>query len=394
MISSHPAAELFPFMSDEELDELAADIRAHGLLEPIVLLDGLVLDGRNRLRACEAAGVEPRFVDWDGSGDPAAWVISKNLKRRHLDTSQRGMVAGHLRHYHAAQAKERQRVGQEAGRHVQHGGLPQICGKPTQDLGPAATSRHERTAAADAARDLNVSPRTVEHAVTVIERGIPELVAAVERGAVAVSAAAEATQFEPEEQRRVVELVEAGASGAEAIREIKRPHVANNSGDNEWYTPPEFIEAARLVMGSIDLDPASSEVANRTVGAERIYTAADDGLALKWEGRVWMNPPYEKGLIDRFAEKLRAEVEAGFVTQAVVLVNNATDTRWFATLCEVASMVCFPTGRIRFHKPDGERGAPLQGQAVIYIGGHHEGFARAFASFGMVAKVVAKVVDG
>ncbi len=83
MISSHPAAELFPFMSDEELGELAADIRAHGLLEPIVLLDGLVLDGRNRLRACEAAGVEPRFVDWDGTGDPAVWVISKNLKRRH-----------------------------------------------------------------------------------------------------------------------------------------------------------------------------------------------------------------------------------------------------------------------------------------------------------------------
>lgn len=386
MISSHPAAELFPFMSDEELAELAADIRAHGLLEPIVLLGGLVLDGRNRLRACEAAGVEPRFVEWDGSGDPAVWVISKNLKRRHLDTSQRGMVALKLVGYYAAAAKDRHRDGSRIG--GEGGKVPADLREPSQ------TPKHERTATADAARELNVSPRTVEHAATVFERGVPELVAAVERGAVAVSAAAEATQFEPEDQRRVVELVEAGASGAEAIREIKRPHVANNSGDNEWYTPPEFIEAARLVMGSIDLDPASSEVANRTVGAERIYTAADDGLTLTWAGRVWMNPPYEKGLIDRFAEKLRDEVKAGFVPQAVVLVNNATDTRWFATLCEVASMVCFPTGRIRFHKPDGERGAPLQGQAVIYIGGHHEGFARAFASFGMVAKVVAKVVDG
>jgi hypothetical protein len=134
-------------------------------------------------------------------------------------------------------------------------------------------------------------------------------------------------------------------------------------------------------------------VANRTVGAERIYTAADDGLTLTWAGRVWMNPPYEKGLIDRFAEKLRDEVTAGFVTQAVILVNNATDTRWFATLCEVATMLCFPTGRIRFYKPDGERGAPLQGQTVIYIGRQHEEFARAFARFGMVAKVVARVAD-
>ncbi len=384
MISSHPAAELFPFMSDEELAELAADIRAHGLLEPIVLLGGLVLDGRNRLRACEAAGVEPSFIEWDGSGDPAVWVLSKNLKRRHLSTSQRAMVAAKLLGYYAGEARERQRAN-GGDRKSQVANLP-----PAIEAGAPEKSK----ARDDAARDLNVSPRTVEHAATVIERGIPELAAAVERGAVAVSAAAEATQLEPEEQRRVVELVEAGASGAEAIREIKRPHVANNSGDNEWYTPPEFIEAARLVMGSIDLDPASSEVANRTVGAERIYTAADDGLKLVWEGRVWMNPPYEKGLIDRFAEKLRAEVAAGNVKEAVVLVNNATDTRWFATLCEVGSMLCFPTGRVRFYKPDGERGAPLQGQAVIYIGGHHEGFARAFASFGMVAKVVAKVVDG
>ena len=382
MISSHPAAELFPFMSDDELADLAVDIRAHGLLEPIVLLDGLVLDGRNRLRACEAAGVEPRFVEWDGSGDPALWVISKNLKRRHLDTSQRAMVAAKLLGYYSAEAKER---------HLERSRAGGMGGKGPANL--PDPSDGPRDARDDAARDLNVSARTVEHAATVIERGIPELAAAVERGAVAVSAAAEATRFEPEDQRRVVELVEAGASGAEAIREIKRPHVANNSGDNEWYTPPEFIKAARLVMGSIDLDPASSEVANKTVGAERIYTAADDGLTLTWSGRVWMNPPYEKGLIDRFAEKLRAEVAAGFVTQAVVLVNNATDTRWFATLCEVASMLCFPTGRVRFYKPDGERGAPLQGQAVIYIGAKHEEFAREFGRFGMVAAVVAKVAD-
>jgi phage N-6-adenine-methyltransferase len=341
-----------------------------------------VLDGRNRLRACEAAGVEPRFVEWDGSGDPALWVISKNLKRRHLSTSQRAMVAAKLLGYYASEAKERHREGSRAGG---------MGGKVLANL--PEPSDEPRNARDDAARDLNVSPRTVEHAATVIERGIPELAAAVERGAVAVSAAAEATQFEPEDQRRVVELVEAGASGAEAIREVKRPHVANNSGDNEWYTPPEFIKAARLVMGSIDLDPASSELANKTVGAERIYTAADDGLTLTWSERVWMNPPYEKGLIDRFAEKLRAEVTAGFVTQAVVLVNNATDTRWFATLCEVASMLCFPTGRVRFYKPDGERGAPLQGQAVIYIGAKHEEFAREFGRFGMVAKVVAKVAD-
>ena len=193
MISSHPAAELFPFMSDEELGELAADIRAHGLLEPIVLLDGLVLDGRNRLRACEAAGVEPRFVEWDGSGDPALWVISKNLKRRHLDTSQRGMVAAKLLDYYAAEARERHREGSRIG----GGG-----GKASATLREPFETVGKASAAAGAA--FNVSPRTVEHAATVIERGVPELVAAVERGAVAVSTAAVLTELPKPEQALLV----------------------------------------------------------------------------------------------------------------------------------------------------------------------------------------------
>jgi hypothetical protein len=327
------------------------------------------------------------LMAYDGRPFPA--LMARNARRGAVcDVPAVVKAASDL----AAEAKERQKAS--GGDRKSADRLLQICSNRSDDLPDApVVSRNERTAVAAAADALNVSPRSTAHAITVLEHGVPELVFAVERGAVAVSAAAEATQLEPEDQRRVVELVEAGASGAEAIREVKRPHVANNSGDNEWYTPPEFIKAARLAMGSIDLDPASSELANKTVGAKRIYTAADDGLTLTWSGRVWMNPPYEKGLIDRFAEKLRAEVAAGFVTQAVVLVNNATDTRWFATLCEVASMLCFPTGRVRFYKPDGERGAPLQGQAVIYIGAKHEEFAREFGRFGMVAKVVAKVAD-
>lgn len=380
MINVHPAAAIFPLLEAGDLRELADDIRKHGLIEPIVMLDGKVLDGRNRLAACNLANVSPRFVQWGGTGDPVDWVLSVNLRRRHLDTSQRAMVAARTLDYHRAKARERQREGQEAGRSAQHGGLAQICAEPTK----------ERKAAEDAARTVNVSPRTVEHAAKVIEAGVPELVKAVEKGEIAVSAAAEASELPAEAQRRVVELVETGEAktGAEAVREVKRPHVANNTGDNEWYTPPEFIAAARAVMGGIDLDPASSEIANKTVSAFRIFTAADDGLAQEWGGRVWMNPPYEKGLIDKFAEKLRDEVKAGRVEQAVVLVNNATDTRWFATLCEVASMLCFPTGRIRFLKPDGERGAPLQGQAVLYIGDQREPFAGVFARFGTVAEVV------
>lgn len=375
MIDVHPAAAIFPLLEAGDLRELADDIRKHGLLEPVVMLDGKVLDGRNRLAACKLADVAPRFVEWEGAGDPVDWVLSVNLRRRHLDTSQRAMVAARTLDYHRAKAKERQ--GRRTDLVVN---LP-----PSSDV-----SERPKKARDDAARIVNVSPSAVQHAAKVIEAGVPELVKAVEKGEIAVSAAAEASELPAEAQRRVVELVETGEArtGAEAVREVKRPHVAHNSGDNEWYTPPAYINAARNVMGGIDLDPASSEIANRTVEAFAYYTAEDDGLARAWEGRVWLNPPYEKGLIDRFAEKLCAEVEAGNVSQAVVLVNNATDTRWFATLCKVATMLCFPTGRIRFQKPDGERGAPLQGQAVIYVGARQEAFAAEFAALGIVAEVV------
>lgn len=106
----HEAAALFPLLEGADLQELAADIAERGLLEPITLLGGAVLDGRNRLRACALAKVEPRFTDWAGTGSPLAWVISKNVKRRHLTPSQRATVAVESLPMFEREAKERQRA--------------------------------------------------------------------------------------------------------------------------------------------------------------------------------------------------------------------------------------------------------------------------------------------
>jgi ParB-like chromosome segregation protein Spo0J len=88
----HPVADLFPMLADDELAELAEDIRQRGLLQPIVLdADGRVLDGRNRLAACELAGVTPDFVGYHGD-DPGGYALAVNVQRRNLTKGQRAML--------------------------------------------------------------------------------------------------------------------------------------------------------------------------------------------------------------------------------------------------------------------------------------------------------------
>jgi hypothetical protein len=88
----HPIADLFPMMTDEELANLAADIKANGLLHPIVVdKDGVLLDGRNRDRACEIAGIEPATVLFEGD-DPRGYIIANNISRRHLTKGQQAMA--------------------------------------------------------------------------------------------------------------------------------------------------------------------------------------------------------------------------------------------------------------------------------------------------------------
>ena len=162
-------------------------------------------------------------------------------------------------------------------------------------------------------------------------------------------------------------------------------HVSNNSGENEWYTPSIYVEAARDVLGGFDLDPASSEVANRTVRADRIFTAQDDGLAQEWPvGAIWCNPPYSQPLMGQFATRLAQAARDG--SQVIVLVNNATETAWFQIIAAECSAICFPKTRIRFLDPDGNTGAPLQGQAIIYSGSDVASFTEVFGQFGLVVR--------
>lgn len=169
-----------------------------------------------------------------------------------------------------------------------------------------------------------------------------------------------------------------------AMLRLDRPHVSHNSGENEWYTPTEYVEAARAAMGEIDCDPASSKLANRTVKAELYYTAEENGLASEWHGRVWMNPPYAQPLCQQFCSLLVAKYQAKEIEQACVLVNNSTETNWFQEMLSACTAICLVKGRVKFLDTNGNPGAPLQGQAVLYFGKRQATFQKNFEGFGKV----------
>jgi phage N-6-adenine-methyltransferase len=163
-----------------------------------------------------------------------------------------------------------------------------------------------------------------------------------------------------------------------------RHHRTCFTGENEWYTPAEYVEAARACLGGIDLDPATSPQAQDTIRAARFFTRDEDGLRHDWQGRIWLNPPYAQPDIARFVDKLLAEVDAGRASQAILLTHNYTDTAWFHAAARRAAAICFTRGRIRFVSPSGDLAAPTQGQAFFYFGSAEWRFLETFGSFGFI----------
>jgi site-specific DNA-methyltransferase (adenine-specific) len=184
----HPACLLFPRLNEEDLQSLADDIRQNGLLNPIVTLNGEILDGRNRLAACKVARVKARFVEWDGEGSPLAWVVAVNLVRRHLTASQRAVVAFDLLPLLEAEAKERQRQSRGRGKKV------------AKDL---ATSSGK--ASQIAARITKTNSAYVEK-IKAINRKAPEIVTEIKSGRMAISEAVRLAMIDVEQRQKVIAL--------------------------------------------------------------------------------------------------------------------------------------------------------------------------------------------
>ena len=268
--SLHPAAELFPVMDEVAFAALVADIAAHGQREPILILDGQVIDGRHRLRACDELGLVPLVREVDpADGDPFGLVVSLNLHRRHLSESQRAMVAAHLANMNRTDTLRQYR---SANLH--------------NDAHPVSLTQ--------AAELLQVSRRSVASAARIRDQGTDELISAVAQGDIAVSTAAHLAQLPADIQRTVLtktpdeiraiarevtaRIDQAGVCGKSAVKIFDRIAADQNLSGIEQFAVVEAIKAEDPPL------PTPSE-------ARRIACAGAPGLmVLGSDGRYHTAP--------------------------------------------------------------------------------------------------------
>jgi hypothetical protein len=261
MLPFHPYADLFPLIEGDQFAELVADVKVNDLREKIVVWDGAILDGRNRYRAALAAELIEeddgpdrakyfvRFVP-SVDGDPLAYVISKNLRRRHLDDNQRASVAGKIANLSR--------------------GRPTKGGPEKPPIGGLST---EQAAAA-----LNVAPRQVERARVVHDQGIPEVGEALDRGALAVSVAEKIARLPEQEQPQA--LAKALPNGARAIMGSRQ----EPSDSLDYFpTPPwatrALMEVVMPKLGVIEFNEAWEPACGEGHIAEVLCEYFDDVLA-------------------------------------------------------------------------------------------------------------------
>jgi ParB-like chromosome segregation protein Spo0J len=256
----HPICLLMPSADEDELASLIDDIRAHGLLDPIVLFESRILDGRNRAAACEAAGVAPRYVAFHGAREEALmFVVSHNLKRRHL-TKQ--AIADTL--VEAEDFNLDYELGEPATPDIKmSAGDPDILMSAQK---PKTASSRELAKAAGGA----VSREMINATRKVKEKGVPELKEAVKRGRIGVQDAAKAADLAPELQQAIAASPKPRRAAKEAVE------AAANA-------------AASGASGQDDPRAALRKAWEKATALRRLWEAADNSTREWFMGAVWLD---------------------------------------------------------------------------------------------------------
>lgn len=345
---------------DEELPEgFIESIDNHGILVPLVVKkDGTIISGHRRWRAAKALKIRTvpvKIVDYDNELEEREAIIEFN-KQREKTFSQKMAEAEEVHLIEKEKAANRRLSVLMRGK--------RFFSKPWSDQQELGQTRDK------VAKAVGIgSGRTYDKAYVVWEAAkkgntkAREYIEQIDRGELTISGAY--TRF----------------------KETKTPaQLIVSSNSNEWYTPKKYIKAAKQVMGGIDVDPATCDKANETVGAKKIYTKDDDGLQYDWPGLVWLNPPYGR-LVKKFVGKLIEQYEGGITKEAVLLINShATDTKWFQPLWDY--ILCFTDHRVNFISPtDDSPAGSTHGSIFVYMGHNKQKFAEVFREFGKVVVV-------
>lgn len=350
----------------EKILTLAESIHRNGILQPVVLDANWELKaGFNRVTAARKAGLTqiPYVIPDDLAGFKSMGRSPRHNKMLgDLAEIDENLIRDDLNALERAQwVAARLEITDELDK-----------------LDPAPGARLKTIK--EQAEEMGLSARTLQECkqiVTGIAPEVQDMLAGTEPAEHQKQLLQLARIEDADQQKQAAEKLIAGKS-------IKS-HVAQATGKMEWYSPPPYVEAARAWMGSIDLDPASSEIANQIVQAADFYTAKDDGLQMIWRGKVWLNPPYSHPLVDQFSEAIAQKYIAGEIEMGTMLLNNATETDFLQGLLMAACAVCFPDGRIPFLNQQLEPvNKPLQGQVILGFGKDPLGFRREFKGFGEV----------
>lgn len=286
--------QVMPPLTADEYAELKEDIRRRGVMVPIEFDEaGNVLDGHHRLQICAELGITdfPKVIRAGLTEEQKRTHARKlNMARRQLNREQKQ----ELIRQQLIETPEKSDRQIAAGLGVHH-----------STVGAQREAFEERGEVANLATSTGADgkeyPRQVEHKPVEPVR-------------------CDKTEDDEPEYYTPQNIPDSKPEEADNGKVIEpepehKPHVSNNSGNNEWYTPERYIELARDVLGEIDLDPASCEYANRTVRAARYFSEENDGLCQEWCGRVWMNPPYSADLVGKFTRKFVDEYDAGHISE-------------------------------------------------------------------------------
>ena len=160
------------------------------------------------------------------------------------------------------------------------------------------------------------------------------------------------------------------------------------AGDDEWWTPEWLIEASRRVLGTIDLDPASSAEANKRVCAESLYSREDNGLERTWCGRIFLNPPSRRGdptaRPHLWARAMDQKYKSREIDSGILIVKSVLGYKWYEKLYTTYP-VCHLRERPEFVRPDGSIvGRAKKGVSVFYMGKRVDRFQRIFMQYGRI----------